>query len=87
MAAFLEEFVLTLNWQVRQGLSMDPAYHYLSDFQRSITQASAESSSVAARAKILREEFERWRDSTELRGDAEWIDRHPGSDPRQQSRS
>ena len=87
MATFLEEFVLTLNWQVRQGLSMDPAYHYLSDFQRSITQASAESSSVAARAKILREEFERWRDSTELRGDAEWIDRHPGSDPRQQSRS
>ena len=87
VAAFLEEFVLTLNWQVRQGLSMDPAYHYLSDFQRSMTQASAESSSVAARAKTLREEFERWRDSTELRGDAEWMERHLSCDPRQESRS
>ena len=87
VAAFLNAFVLTLNWQVRQGLSMDPAYHYLSDFQRSITQASAESSSVAARAKILQEEFERWRDSNELKGDAEWVERHPGCDPRQESRS
>ena len=87
LAAFMDEFVLTLNWQVRQGLSMDPAYHYLSDFQRSLTQASAESSSVAARAKTLQEEFDRWRDSTELRGDAEWIERHPGCDPRQESRS
>ena len=87
VAEFMDEFVLTLNWQVRQGLSMDPAYHYLSNFQRSITQASAESYSVAARAKTLQEEFYRWRDSTELRGDAEWIERHPGCDPRQQSRS
>ena len=87
VAAFLNEFVLTLNWQVRQGLSMDPAYYYMSDFQRSITQASAESSSVAARAKILREEFEMWGDSKKLKGDAEWMERHPGCDPRQESRS
>ena len=86
VAAFMDEFVLTLNWQVRKGLSMDPEYHYLSDFQRSITQASAESSSVAARAKTLQEEFDRWRASTQLRGDVEWIERHPGSDPRQESR-
>ena len=87
VALFIEEFVLTLNWQLKQGLYMDPAYHYLSDFQRNITQASAESSSVAARAKTLQEAFDRWRNSTEFRGDAEWIERHPGSDPRQESRS
>ena len=87
VAFFIDEFVRTLNWQVKQGLSMDPAYHYLSDFQRNITQASAESSSVAARAKTLQEEFDRWRHSIEFTGDAEWIERHPGSDPRQESRS
>ena len=86
-ATFIDEFVRTLNWQVKQGLLMDPAYHYLSEFQRSITQASAESSSVAARAKTLQEEFDRWRQSAEFRGDAEWKERHPGLDPRQESRS
>ena len=86
VALFVDEFVRTLNWQVKQGLSMDPAYHYLADFQRNITQASAESSSVAARARTLQEEFDRWRHSTEFRGDAEWKEGHPDSDPRVESR-
>ena len=87
MATFIEEFVRTLKWQVKQGLSIDPAYYYLSDFQRNITQASAESSSVAARAKTLKEEFDRWCQSSAFRGDAEWEEQHPGLDPRQESRS
>ena len=87
MATFIEEFVRTLKWQVKQGLSIDPAYYYLSDFQRNITQASAESSSVAARARTLKEEFDRWCQSSAFRGDAEWEEQHPGLDPRQESRS
>lgn len=87
MATFIEEFVRTLKWQVKQGLSIDPAYYYLSDFQRNITQASAESSSVAARARTLKEEFDRWCQSSTFRGDAEWKEQHPGLDPRQESKS
>ena len=87
MVAFIDEFVRTLNWQVKQGLSIDPAYHYLSEFQRNITQASAESSSVTARARTLKEELDQWRQSSELKGDAEWKERHPGLDPRQESKS
>ena len=81
IAAFIDEFVHRLSWQVKKGLFVDIEYHYLTDFQRSITQASAESSSVYARARTLEEEFVRWRQSTELRGDAEWKERHPGLDP------
>ena len=87
MATFIDEFVRTLNWQVKLGLSMDPAYQYLLDFQRSITQASAESSSVQARAATLKEEFDKWRQSGEFSGDAGWKERHPDLDPRQESRS
>ena len=87
VATFIDAFVGTLDWQVKQGLSMDPAYHYLSEFQRSITQASAESSSVAARAQTLKQEFERWRQAGEFRGDGEWKTRNPGLDPRQVARA
>ena len=87
LATFIDEFVRTLNWQVKLGLSMDPAYRYLLDFQRSITQASAESSSVRARATTLKEEFDRWCQSGEFSGDVGWRERHPGLDPRQESRS
>ena len=81
IATFIDEFVRRLSWQVKKGLLVDIEYRYLTDFQRSITQASAEGSSVYARARTLEEEFVRWRQSTELRGDAEWKERHPSLDP------
>ena len=56
LAEFVEEFVLRLKWQIRKGLLIDEEYHYMIDFQRSITQASAEGSSFEARAKLLEEE-------------------------------
>ena len=86
LATFIDEFVHRLNWQIGKGLFVDPEYHYLTEFQRTITQASAESSSVAKRADMLEGEFSRWRQSKELRGDAGWKERNPNSDPSVESR-
>ena len=86
LATFIDEFVHRLQWQIKKGLFVDLEYRYLTDFQRNITQASAESSSVEARSQTLKEELERWHQLTELRGDAEWKERNPGLDPRQESR-
>ena len=65
---------------------MDREYHYLTRFQRNITQASAESSSVASRAEMLEEELERWMQTRELRGDAAWRENNPGLEPSVESR-
>ena len=86
LAKFIEDFVFRLKWQVAKGLNVDTEYHYLIDFQRNITQASAESSSVEARAKLLQSEFCRWRQLRELRGDSEWKERHVDRDPSMESR-
>ena len=85
VAAFIEEFLARLSWQVRKGLLVDREYYYLTNFQRNITQASAERSSVASRASMLEQEFERWQTSEELSGDAEYEGR-TGLDPREESR-
>ena len=86
LATFIDEFVHRLNWQIRKGLFLDLEYHYLTDFQRNITQASAESSSVAKRADMLEQELELWYETTGLRGDAAWKRRHPDRDPSLESR-
>ena len=86
LATFVEEFVRRLNWQIKKGLLMDREYHYLTGFQRNITQASAESSSVASRADMLEEELERWMQTKELRGDAVWKENNPGLEPSVESR-
>ena len=86
LAKFIDEFVHRLSWQIGKGLFVDSEYHYLTEFQRNITQASAESSSVAKRADMLEEELERWRTSGQLRGDEEWAMRNPGSEPSEESR-
>ena len=85
LASFVDEFVHRLRWQVKKGLFVDQEYHYLTDFQRSITQASAESSSVKARAQTLEEEFTRWLENGKLRGDTEWKERED-LDPSVESR-
>ena len=85
IASFVNAFVLRLGWQLGKGLDVDQEYRYLTDFQRNLTQASAESSSVAARAEMLETEFARWSESDKLRGDEEW-ERRTGLDPRMESR-
>ena len=86
LATFVEEFVYRLRWQIRKGLQIDPGYHYLTEFQRNITQASAESSSVESRARMLEEELTHWRQFNTLTGDEDWNKRHPGLDPSVESR-
>ncbi len=85
LATFIDEFVHRLNWQMKRGLLLDPEYHYLTEFQRSITQASAEASSVEARSRMLEEGLDRWRSSRQLPGDAEYHQR-TGFDPSEESR-
>ena len=85
LAEFINVFLHRLKWQIGKGLSVDSDYHYLTEFQRSITQASAESSSVAARAEVLKTEFNRWRETKEIRGDADWKNRNPCSNPDEES--
>ncbi len=80
LADFVQEFVHRLKWQIGKGLSIDPEYHYLTEFQRNITQASAESSSVEARATMLEEGLTRWREIRELRGDSDWKKKNPNLD-------
>lgn len=85
LASFLDEFVHRLSWQVGKGLDVDHEYRYLTDFQRNVNQASAESYSVEARSQTLDEEYTRWLSTSKLRGDLEWEDRK-GLDPGVESR-
>ena len=81
LAEFIEEFVSRLNWQVEKGLSMEQEYHYLIGFQRSISQASAEKSSVKARADLLEAELSHWLDTKQLKGDSELMKEFQGREP------
>ena len=81
LGEFIDEFLVRLGWQVRMGLMVDYEYHYLIEFQRHITQASAERSSVKARADLLEEEFDRWIECRRLKGDLSWASNHSGEEP------
>jgi hypothetical protein len=82
---FLDEFLCRLTWQVRKGLSANPEYHYLIDFQKHVTQASVERPAVEARHQTLADELARWRESGELKGDSTY--RASGNDPTADCRS
>ena len=84
---FIEEFQRRLSWQVRLGLDSDQEYRYLLDFQRYVTQASAEKPGFAARAETLQQGFSYWRDHNALIGDSEWSANHQGRDPSEESRT
>ncbi len=83
---FVAEFLCRLRWQLRKGLDVDKEYRYLTDFQRHITQASVEKSAVESREATLNEEYERWTNTTELKGDAEFR-QASGLDPARACRS
>ena len=63
LAAFIELFMRRLKWQVSKGIDVDREYIKLLDFQKYITQASSEKSSVKNRAKILKDAFAFWKRS------------------------
>lgn len=72
LGGFIREFLCRLKWQLDKGLNVDHEYRYLVDFQKDVTQASVERPAVSRRAKVLREEFVRWRGSRRIRGDDEY---------------
>ena len=84
---FIEEFQCRLNWQIKKGLDIDDQYRHLADFQRHMTQASAEKPAYTQRAGRLETEYDLWQRSGELTGDAEWKRVNPGRDPSAESRS
>ena len=84
ISSFITEFVRRLRSQLRKGLDVDQEYRYLTDFQRNLTQASAESSSIAARAEMLETEFARWLETGKLRGDEDF-ERRTGLSPSAES--
>ena len=78
---FITEFQSRLNWQIKKGLEIDLEYRHLVDFQRHVTQASAEKPSYGERARRLKADYELWTKCQTLTGDKEWQERHPGRDP------
>lgn len=87
LAEFVEELQCRLKWQMAKRLDVDPEYRYLVDFQRHVTQASVEPAAVTERARVMREEYQRWFDSEVLRGDEEWSQRNEGRRPSEACRS
>ena len=85
LANFTNEFVHHLNWQIKKGLEIDEEYRHLADFQRYVTQASAESSSTEMRTEFLGQEYGHWQETGRMRGDEAWQKRNPDSDPRKES--
>ncbi len=73
-AAFLQEFLGRLRWQVQnmKAYEVDDRYDYLVEFQRHITQAVVEKPALAYRHRILTREFEGWLEREELTGDAQY---------------
>ena len=87
LSEFIEYFVRQLKWQLGKGLQADQEYYYLLEFQRNLSQASAESYSVKARADLLQEEFEYWVKTEELRGDTALKENDSERDPKRESQS
>jgi hypothetical protein len=75
-AAFMDEFLCRLKWQVGKGLDFDQEeYRYLMDFQRHVTQASVEKPAVATRAETLETLNDTWQAEGALPGDKEYFKR------------
>lgn len=73
-AAFLNEFLGRLRWQVQnmRSYEIDDRYGYLVAFQRHLTQAAVEKPALAYRHGILVREFDNWRSHGDLTGDARY---------------
>ena len=85
LARFATQFVGRLRWQVSElarGHGVDESYRYLLEFQKHLTQASAEKSAVKARAECLEQAFASWCETDgHLPGDNEHRQNHSGGQP------
>ena len=84
-ADFVDELQCRVRWQAKKGFQADPEYAELLELQRHITQASVEKPAVRARARIMQEQFKRWREGIGFVGDEEWT-RRTREDPREECR-
>lgn len=68
---FLDAFLLRLAQQVlrMREYDPDPAYHYLVEFQRHLTQAAVERPALRYRHRILVAEYAAWQENGRLSGD------------------
>ena len=79
LSQFLDDFLARLKWQISKGLDSDEEYRHLFDFQHHMAQASAEKSSIEARAEMLFAEFRLWSSTEKLTGDEDWEKRNGGA--------
>ena len=87
VAAFVNEFLLCLKWQIGKGFGMDEEYRYLVEFQRHLTQASVEKTAVERRAGVFRDGLRLWKTEKTLRGDREYRTRYTARDPAAERRA
>lgn len=72
LAAFLEEFLCRLDWQLDKRLNFDDEYQYLVNFNRDVTQASVERYAVERRTDRMMDYYEHWTDTGQIRGDEDY---------------
>lgn len=72
LAAFLEEFLCRLDWQLDKGLDFNDEFRDLVDFNRDVTQASVEQYAVRRRTEKMMDYYEHWTDTGEIIGDEEY---------------
>ena len=81
LARFLTQFVERLKWaisEVGKGHGIDERYHYLIEFRKHLTQASAEKSAVAARTQRLEQSLDYWlKTGGRLEGDEDTQEHQP----------
>lgn len=81
LAAFLDEFLCRLHWQLDKGLDFDDEFRELVDFNRDVTQASVEQYAVRRRTDKMIEYYKYWTDKNQIIGDDDY-DGHPGEECR-----
>lgn len=81
LASFLDEFLCRLRWQLGKDLDYNQAYRNLIEFNRDVTQASVERSSVRRRTETLKDYYNHWEETGEIKGDEEY-DGNPSEDCR-----
>jgi len=78
--SFFEKFILTLKWQISEGLDMDREYQNLLKFQRYVTQAAGEKYAIENRHKFWTEYFEYYVKEEKIKGDKQFSKR-TGTNP------
>lgn len=80
--SFLIDFVATLKWQVKEHHNLRAAEEYrsmLTGFQNYVTQAAGESYAIRNRHNFIKDYFEHYYESGEIKGDSQYNASHEKS--------